>query len=106
TTGSPSRDQPRRSSTGISFARGTGSRGNCATSGQLGGAAEVPLRILRVAHLLRQARQLEVHAARFLERQRGVEEAARLAPQLGLGAEPAEGGQQVGIAVALGEPAL
>src|SRR5258705_8913787 len=64
------------------------------------------LRIRRLAEAFGKPRELEMRATAFLERDARLEEAPRLAPQLGLRAEPAERGEQLRIAVALGEPAL
>src|SRR5205814_10353081 len=73
---------------------------------QLRGAAEVALRLTGVAEALGQPRELEMHRPRVLERQARLEEAACLAPELGLRAQAPERGEQLGVAAVLGEPAL
>src|SRR5262245_41359606 len=74
--------------------------------GKLGGLAEVALRLVGLAEALGEARELDARGAALLERQARLEEAARLAPELGLRAQPPEGGEELGVAVALEQPAL
>src|SRR5690349_4760325 len=64
------------------------------------------LRGRAVAQPLGKARELEMHGTGFLEGQARLEEAARLAPQFCLHAQPAKRGEELGIAVVLGEPVL
>src|SRR5687768_2205540 len=85
---------------GIPEAQGLGGLGD------FGGAAEVALRVVPLSQLLGKARQVQVGRARLLERQARFEEAARLAPQLGLHAQPAEGSEELRVAAALEEPLL
>src|SRR5258706_12641433 len=56
--------------------------------------------------MLGEAREVEARRAAFLERQARLEKAARLAPQLGVRAKPAERGEELRIAAALEQPAL
>src|SRR5690606_8273438 len=74
--------------------------------GELRGAPVVALRIFGPPEALRQARELEARRATLLEGEAGVEKALRLAPELGLRAEPAERREEACVAAALGEPAL
>src|SRR5512134_1959109 len=74
--------------------------------GVLGGAAEVALRLVGLAEALGEAGELDASGAALFERQAGFEEAARFAPELGLGAQSAERGEQLGIALALEQPLL
>src|SRR5882724_1905090 len=66
----------------------------------------MPLRLGRLPEALREARELEMRAAAFLERHARFEKILRLAPQLGLRAKPAKRGEELRIAVAAGKPAL
>src|SRR5262245_9172709 len=74
--------------------------------GKLGGLAEVALRLVGLAEALGEARELDARGAALLERQARLEEAARLAPELGLRAQAPERGEQLRVAVALEQPAL
>src|SRR2546421_12972074 len=60
----------------------------------------------RLPEALGKARDLEMRGTAFLERQAGLEEALRLAPELGLRTQAPEGGEQLRVAAALDEPAF
>ena len=64
------------------------------------------LGLVGLAQTLGEARELDARDAALLEGQARLEEAARLAPELGLRAETPEGGEEVRIALALEEPVL
>src|SRR4051812_47196292 len=64
------------------------------------------LRVGGLAEALGEARELEMRGAAFLEGQARLEEAFRLAPQLGVGAQASQGGEQLRVAAARREPAL
>ena len=53
-----------------------------------------------------EARKLDARGAAFLEREARLQEAARLAPELGLRAQPAKRGEKVRVAVSFEEPVL
>src|SRR5436190_3528387 len=73
---------------------------------QLCRAAKVTLRLRFLSQALGEARELEARATRVLEREARLEEALRLAPELGLRAKPAERREQLGVAAAAREPAF
>ena len=64
---------------------------------EIGGAAEVPLRVRAAREPLVQARELDVRGARLLERQARLEVALRLAPELRLRAQAPQRGEQLRV---------
>src|SRR5687767_6788931 len=64
------------------------------------------LRLVGLAEALGEARQVDARRAALLERQARLEEAARLAPELGVRAQAPERREELRVAVALEQPAL
>src|SRR5437899_12229577 len=76
------------------------------SSSELRGAAVVALGFRRLSEPLGEAREIQVRAASLLERQARLEEAARLAPQLGVRAQAPQNRQERRVALVLGQPPL
>src|SRR5581483_2551880 len=73
---------------------------------QLGRAPEMALRFAGITEPLGEPREVDMHRPRGLEREARFEEAACLAPELGLHAKASERGEELGVPVVLGEPVL